>query len=53
MCDTNTQRRPYGELGSVDKSSTCGCCVGVSSGADVAASARRPRVGTDLAVAHP
>mmetsp|Transcript_27047 Transcript_27047/g.89970 ORF Transcript_27047/g.89970 Transcript_27047/m.89970 type:complete len:166 (+) Transcript_27047:69-566(+) len=32
MCDTNTQRRPYGELGSVDKSSTCGCCVGVSSG---------------------
>jgi len=32
MCDTNVQRRPYGELGSVDKGTACGCCVNVTSG---------------------
>ena len=32
MCATNVQRRPYGELGSVDKGTACGCCVNVSSG---------------------
>lgn len=32
MCGTNTQRRPYGELGSVDKGTACGCCINVTSG---------------------
>ena len=32
LCDTNVQRRPYGELGSVDKATSCGCCIGVASG---------------------
>ena len=32
MCDTNVQRRPYGELGSVDKGTACGCCTSVTSG---------------------
>uniref|UniRef100_A0A7S4B582 Uncharacterized protein n=1 Tax=Chrysotila carterae TaxID=13221 RepID=A0A7S4B582_CHRCT len=31
LCDTNVQRRPYGELGSVDKATSCGCCAAVSS----------------------
>ena len=26
LCDTYTRRLPYGELGSVDKNTSCGCC---------------------------
>lgn len=32
MCDTTVQRRPYGELGSVDKGTAFGCCTSVTSG---------------------
>ena len=31
FCGTNVQRRPYGELGSVDRGTACGCCVNVGS----------------------
>merc|ERR1712224_158600 len=30
-CSKSTQRRPYGELGSVEAANCCGCCVSVSS----------------------
>ena len=30
-CDTKTKRMPYGQLGSVDKQTQCGCCIGVDS----------------------
>ena len=29
-CSTETKRMPYGELGSVDAVTSCGCCAGVS-----------------------
>jgi hypothetical protein len=30
-CSTETKRMPYGQLGSVDKKTACGCCIGVDS----------------------
>ena len=27
LCDTHTRRLPYGELGSVDQNTSCGCCA--------------------------
>lgn len=30
-CSNSTERRPYGQLGSVDEAKQCGCCVLVSS----------------------
>ena len=30
-CDTKIKRMPYGQLGSVDKMTSCGCCIGVDS----------------------
>ena len=27
-CDTKVKRMPYGQLGSVDKATACGCCIG-------------------------
>jgi hypothetical protein len=31
-CGTQKKRLPYGELGSVDMSSSCGCCAGFNAG---------------------
>jgi len=31
ICSTTTKRMPYGELGSVDKNTSCGCCTAVAS----------------------
>ena len=31
ICETRNKRMPYGELGSVDKNTACGCCTGVGS----------------------
>lgn len=31
ICSTTNKRMPYGELGSVDKNTACGCCTGVGS----------------------
>lgn len=30
-CDTATKRMPYGQLGSVDAKTACGCCIAVDS----------------------
>lgn len=30
-CSTDNKRMPYGQLGSVDKQTSCGCCIGVKS----------------------
>merc|ERR1719160_1924092 len=35
MIGSATQRRPYGELGSVDIAQNCGCCWAVTSGLGV------------------
>ena len=49
-CATETKRMPYGQLGSVDKKTACGCCIGVDSNLTPAEGMISPGCGCDTAL---
>ena len=49
-CDTQVKRMPYGQLGSVDKMTSCGCLIGVQSNLTSAAEGISPGCGCETAV---